>query len=78
MPDICMCVNLYCEVREDCYRYLAIPNEYRQCYADFGKEGNCKDFLSTEGRLTRRMDDADSDNEEIIAQFRGEDHGTGV
>ena len=35
MPDISMCDNNACPVRNDCYRFRAIPNEYRQTYADF-------------------------------------------
>ena len=35
MPDISMCTNKYCPIRESCYRYTAIPSEYRQSYADF-------------------------------------------
>lgn len=35
MPDISMCNNKLCEKRKACYRYMAIPCEYRQCYATF-------------------------------------------
>lgn len=35
MPDISMCMSKYCPIRESCYRYTAIPSEYRQSYADF-------------------------------------------
>lgn len=34
MPDIAMCSNFLCPVREFCYRYRAHPNDY-QSYADF-------------------------------------------
>ena len=46
MPDITMCVNTKCPVRQICYRYRAIPDEY-QSYANFkfGFEGAfCEDF----------------------------------
>jgi hypothetical protein len=32
MPDISMCWGKDCPLKEDCYRYLAVPNEYRQSY----------------------------------------------
>jgi hypothetical protein len=32
MPDITMCEGKDCPLKEDCYRYTAIPNEYRQSY----------------------------------------------
>ena len=40
MPDITMCKPQYCELREHCYRYMAIPNEYWQSYADFSYDRN--------------------------------------
>ncbi len=35
MPDITMCVGTGCPLREECYRYTAEPNPYRQSFADF-------------------------------------------
>jgi len=35
MPDITMCSNVQCPLREDCYRFSAIPSEYRQAYSEF-------------------------------------------
>lgn len=35
MPDISMCANTACPMREICYRYRAIPDEYAQTYANF-------------------------------------------
>jgi hypothetical protein len=32
MPDITMCEGKDCPLKEDCYRYTAKPNEYRQSY----------------------------------------------
>lgn len=34
MPDISMCRNLDCPIRDLCYRYRAIP-DYYQAVADF-------------------------------------------
>ena len=35
MPDISMCQNQTCPVKEECYRFMATPNPYRQSYAAF-------------------------------------------
>lgn len=40
MPDISMCSNEHCKLKETCYRYKAIPNEYRQSYGDFKSDSN--------------------------------------
>jgi hypothetical protein len=32
MPDISMCSGEKCPLKENCYRFLAIPNEFRQSY----------------------------------------------
>ena len=32
MADITMCSGEGCKPKETCYRYKAIPNEYRQSY----------------------------------------------
>lgn len=39
MPDISMCVNQDCLVKERCYRYRAIPSEY-QSIAFFSPDNN--------------------------------------
>lgn len=43
MPDISMCQNEECPLRESCYRYLATPFIPRQAYADFkpNDKGEC-------------------------------------
>lgn len=46
MPDISMCKNKKCTQRLMCYRYMAMPNPYRQAYMDFEQEGNiCASFM---------------------------------
>jgi hypothetical protein len=35
MPDITMCVNKACPLKEGCYRFTAKPDPYRQSYAMF-------------------------------------------
>lgn len=44
MPDISMCDNINCKLKENCYRFKAIPNKYHQSYNNFilDKKGNCK------------------------------------
>lgn len=32
MPDITMCEDQKCAQKMECYRFLAIPNEFRQSY----------------------------------------------
>lgn len=43
MPDISMCKNTHCPLKETCYRFKATPSEYSQSYSDFApritKEG---------------------------------------
>lgn len=41
MPDISMCSNTECELKNECYRFKAKPNPYRQAYADFPGGKNC-------------------------------------
>ena len=35
MPDISMCLNKECPKRNECYRYTAEPNPFRQSYSKF-------------------------------------------
>lgn len=45
MADITMCVGTGCPLRENCYRYMAEPNPWRQSFADFTKlvkDGKCE------------------------------------
>jgi len=46
MPDISMCNNSKCPLREDCYRFKAKPGYY-QTYADFeyDEEEGCDYFM---------------------------------
>ena len=39
MPDISMCQNKECKLKEECYRFTAKPSEVMQAYGEF----NCKD-----------------------------------
>lgn len=49
MPDIAMCANKDCPTSKKCYRYLAIPNEFSQVYAEFEPEpgrGRCIYYIN--------------------------------
>jgi len=48
MPDISMCDNKKCERNKKCYRFMAIPNPFRQSYANFD-EKNCEYFMPING-----------------------------
>ena len=41
MPDIAMCNNKDCKLKETCYRYTAKPSEYMQSYVH--KEGELEE-----------------------------------
>jgi len=47
MPDISMCKNIHCTLKEQCYRYRAIPNNPYQSWSGFeqDKNGNCDYFM---------------------------------
>lgn len=50
MPDISMCKNDNCPLKEKCYRYTAEPSPYRQSYGLFPqpKDGKCEYFWDNE------------------------------
>ena len=35
MPDITMCTNKHCPLKDDCYRFTATPNKEKQSYSWF-------------------------------------------
>lgn len=46
MPDISMCQNEACPLKEKCYRYTATPNKKLQAYGWFkpNEEGKCDHY----------------------------------
>lgn len=53
MSDISMCQNKDCPSYEQCYRFMATPNPYRQSYMDFKPkdgEARCDDFIERKVR----------------------------
>lgn len=57
MPDISMCKNSKCELKEECYRYKAEPNCHRQAYAFFEPKkdergaADCENFIQHKVQL---------------------------
>jgi hypothetical protein len=47
MPDISLCKNKICPLSEQCYRFKAQPDEFRQAYSEFepDDDGNCEFFI---------------------------------
>lgn len=63
MADITMCQGIVCDMRNDCYRYRAIPSEAGQSWADFyWHTGNCDYFMSIGGRPVLGPDWQESDD----------------
>lgn len=59
MPDIAMCKNHQCPLRDECYRYRAIPTEPYQTYSDFSPSGDpptCDWFFPIEDRAVRTLE----------------------
>lgn len=51
MPDISMCANKDCPLKENCYRFTAKPSEY-QSYVEFqidDESGECSGFWDNFG-----------------------------
>jgi hypothetical protein len=46
MPDIAMCKGTDCPLKNECYRFLATPSEYRQSYFVIPpiENGECQEF----------------------------------
>jgi len=70
MPDISMCLNETCLIKDRCYRYTATPNSHRQSYSNFepvkgGIESNyCNNFISN------GLSSAKVNMKEIIAELK--------
>jgi len=50
MPDISMCLNKKCPLRDKCYRYKAIPTPGWQTITDFKYDDGCEYFERINGR----------------------------
>lgn len=47
MPDISMCCNDSCTIKNSCYRYIANPSTFRQSYTSFSQneDNSCDHFI---------------------------------
>jgi len=45
MPDISMCNDNKCLIKETCWRFMAIPSEFMQSYSDFKYDNGCDYYL---------------------------------
>lgn len=45
MPDISMCLNENCSLKDGCYRFNAKPSEYSQSYELFEERNKEKCFI---------------------------------
>ena len=63
MPDISLCKNQHCPLRDKCYRATAIPSEYGQSYATFNlnADGTCNWFWDNKEYENKN----DNDNEKV-------------
>lgn len=60
MPDISMCKNKECTLKERCYRYRAVPSNI-QSYTYFVFEnGFCKYFMEVKDQKTATSHDCDA------------------
>lgn len=55
MPDISMCENQACSLKETCYRFNATPSSY-QAYSDFkpDENGKCKAYWERKGSKKKK------------------------
>ena len=56
LPDISMCENKLCPLKDNCYRYTAKPSDY-QLYAGFAPDdkGKCDYFWDNEPKKQRAV-----------------------
>ena len=61
MPDITLCVNKTCPLRQNCGRFRAKPDRYWQSFAEFkpNDKGICEDFWPLQMFPYRLKDEKD-------------------
>lgn len=59
MPDISLCVNDNCPLRQDCLRFNADPDSLWQSYGDFepDDEGNCDFYIKMPDLVWYKQDE---------------------
>jgi len=45
MPDITMCYNQQCEMRNTCYRTMAVPSDWQSWAIFTPKAGDCEHYI---------------------------------
>jgi len=58
MADITKCTNKNCTLKNECYRFTAPVNEYRQSYFTTNPkqiDGECKEFWSNNGYKQNKL-----------------------
>lgn len=73
MPDITMCINQNCLVKERCYRYRAIPSGY-QSMAVFEPNSNglCSYFWNITNERTNPLENSNAYAATVNADMRKE------
>ena len=73
MPDIALCSNSQCPLRDNCYRYRAIPSKYNQVYTKFRPFRNeeCDAFWDAREYAPTRLRTVD----EVDWEWEGMEHG---
>jgi hypothetical protein len=64
MPDITMCCDKSCKIKNTCYRYMAIPSPYMQSQSKFENrdKDNCEYFVKIDKHdRVRTLDERDND-----------------
>ena len=62
-PDIAMCQNEVCAKKLSCYRYIAVPDPYRQSYAMFDADG-CDSYIECKSKEQKKRLDVQCEEEE--------------
>jgi len=55
MADICMCRNETCPLKETCYRFNAIADDYWQTYSDFEYKDGCNHYWKMDFKPNKQI-----------------------
>lgn len=55
MPDLTLCNNAACPLRETCYRFTAPKDDYQSMANFTPKDGACEYYINREGRWTEKI-----------------------
>lgn len=50
MSDISMCNDIFCPVKDNCYRFTAEPSYFTQSYSNFTYTDKCDHFLNNKNK----------------------------